>query len=71
MNERQQKLEKTKQYFLKNFVEDPIDGSCFDCDFLDAMNFLQRKYAKTDQERRTEEAEIEHNRMLGNQAYSM
>ena len=45
MNERQRKIENTKQYFLKNFVEDPFDGTGFDCDFLDAMNELIERYA--------------------------
>lgn len=54
MNERQQKLEKTKQYFLKNFVEDPIDGSGFDCDFLGAMNGLIEQYADRSTEHMSE-----------------
>lgn len=45
MNERQQKFEDTKQYFLKNHVEDSINGTGFDCDFLDAMNSLIEQYA--------------------------
>lgn len=44
MNERQLALEKLKDYFLHDLVEDPIDGTGFDCDVLDAINALIDKY---------------------------
>lgn len=37
-------LEAVKQYFLHNHVEDPFDGTNFDCDFLNAIESLKEKY---------------------------
>lgn len=42
---RQEKLEATKQWFLRNMVEDPIDGTEFDCAVLDAFKFLEQQFA--------------------------
>jgi hypothetical protein len=44
MNERQEKIEKLKQFFLRKLVEDPQDGTDFDCDVLTSLEKLERKY---------------------------
>jgi len=41
--ERLQKIKTLRQYFLKNLVEDPQDGTKFDCVVLDAFKELERK----------------------------
>lgn len=38
------KLRVLKKYFLDNLVEDPIDGTKFDCDVLDALCKLEERY---------------------------
>lgn len=41
---RSQKLKILEEYFLKNIVEDPIDGTNFDCDILNHFKILKNKY---------------------------
>ena len=41
---RQQRIEETKQWFLSNCVEDPINGTVFDCAMLDAFHDLELKF---------------------------
>jgi len=45
---RAEKLEAVKQWFLKNHVEDPIDGTIFDCTVLDAIENLQKQFKDTE-----------------------
>ncbi len=44
--ERLEILKNMKKYYLKTYVEDPIDGTNFDCDILDSFNLLIEKYEK-------------------------
>jgi hypothetical protein len=44
---RNERIEQLKQYFLAVHCEDPVDGTTFDCDVLDALKSLEAKY--TDQ----------------------
>lgn len=44
MTERQKKIEALKQYYLYELVEDPIDGTIFDCEVLNALEELENKY---------------------------
>ena len=39
-----EKLTALKSYYLNHLVDDPIDGSRFDCDVLDALDALMGKY---------------------------
>lgn len=41
---RKDRLEVLMLYFLRHLVEDPQDGTLFDCDVMDAIRELQRKY---------------------------
>jgi len=43
---RQEKIEATKQWFLANAVEDPIDGTEFDLAVLDAFKVLENLFAR-------------------------
>lgn len=44
---REQKIQRLRQTFLDFLVEDPIDGTTFDCDVLDALKELEEKYGQT------------------------
>lgn len=37
-------LDQLKLYFLDNFVEDPVDGTEFDCDVLNSLDNLLEEY---------------------------
>lgn len=39
------KLRILELFFLRKLVDDPIDGSEFDCDILDMIKALKKKYA--------------------------
>lgn len=41
---REDKLRILELYYLKFLVEDPIDGTGFDCDILDAIKELKKRY---------------------------
>lgn len=41
---RERRLEILKQYYLAVLVEDGQDGTIFDCDILDAIESLEKKY---------------------------
>jgi len=41
---RVEKLKRLKQYFLHHLVEDPQDGTCFDCMVLDAIEALENVF---------------------------
>lgn len=41
---RTERLNLLKQFFLESLVEDPIDGTRFDCDILDAIEIMEKKY---------------------------
>ena len=43
---RNERLENLKQYFLHILAEDQQEGSEFDCNVLDAIDELQRKYPR-------------------------
>lgn len=43
---RNERLEQLKMYYLKYLVEDPQDGTRFDCDILDMIETLRKKYEK-------------------------
>jgi len=47
---RSERLEDTKQWFLANRVEDPIDGTMFDCAVLDAFRELEIRFANAEVE---------------------
>lgn len=40
----EEKVRHLIEYYLKNLVQDPIDGTRFDCDVLDALESLEKKY---------------------------
>lgn len=42
---RVEKLRILEQYFLHHLVDDPMDGSTFDCDVLDAIKLLKARYS--------------------------
>ena len=44
MKTRVEKLEELKQWFLANLVEDPIDGTAFDCAVLDSVEALKERF---------------------------
>ncbi len=41
---RKVRLDRLKEYYLHNLVEDPQDGTALDCDILDMIEALQKKY---------------------------
>lgn len=41
---RPEKLNRLKMFFLENLVEDSRDGTVFDCDVLDLISTLEKKY---------------------------
>lgn len=41
-----ERLERLKMFFLRVLVEDPLDGTLFDCDVLNAIETLETKYKK-------------------------
>ena len=41
---RAQKIEEVCRYFAAEMSEDPIDGTAFDCDVLDALDAVKKKY---------------------------
>jgi len=43
---RVEKLDMLKKFFLNSLVEDPQDGTEFDCDVLDAIESLESRYAE-------------------------
>lgn len=46
---RPERIEAVLQYFLKNLVEDPIDGTAFDCDVIETLDVLKKKYLAQEQ----------------------
>jgi hypothetical protein len=42
---REQRLTTLELFYLENLVEDPRDGTVFDCDVLDTIKALKLKYA--------------------------
>ncbi len=50
MNERQNKIEALKQYYLKELVEDPQDGTPFDSSIIDALDRLITTWGDTPDE---------------------
>ena len=43
---RTERLEKLKMHFLNELVEDPINGTLFDCDVLEAIKQLEEKWKR-------------------------
>lgn len=43
---REEKLRLVELYYLRHLVEDPQDGTDFDCDILDAIKALRAKYVQ-------------------------
>jgi len=41
---RQERLERLKQYYLRYLVEDPQDGTTFDCAILDFLRDMEEEY---------------------------
>ena len=41
---REDKLRMLELYYLRHLVEDPQDGTPFDCDILDAIKSLREKH---------------------------
>ena len=41
---REDKLRAWELFYLRNMAEDPRDGTVFDCDILDAIKELRKKY---------------------------
>jgi hypothetical protein len=41
---RQERLDDLLKYFFQQAVEDPIDGTPFDSDVMEAIDNLKRKY---------------------------
>ena len=42
-NDRVNRLQSVIEFYCENFVEDPINGTRFDCDVLDSLAEFQRK----------------------------
>ena len=61
MNERQNKLDRMKQYFLRELAEDQQNGTVFDSQVLDDIDGLKRQFADSpakDYHRNDEEKEL-------------
>lgn len=43
---RAEKVQNLIEYFCRNLAEDPQDGTEFDCDVLDALEAVERRYKK-------------------------
>lgn len=43
---RHERIQDVLEYFYDVHVEDPLDGTSFDCDVMDALIDLRRKYEK-------------------------
>lgn len=41
---RTESIQKLKQYYLDHLVEDPYEGTSFDCKILDFLNVLEEKW---------------------------
>lgn len=43
---RAEKVQNLIEYFCRNLAEDPQDGTEFDCDVIDALEAVERRYKK-------------------------
>lgn len=41
---RHERIDILKEFFLENLVEDPIDGTSFDCDVLDTLEAIKERH---------------------------
>jgi hypothetical protein len=44
MSNYKKSIEGIKQHYIDNYLEDPLDGSLFDCDVFDFLDYLKHKY---------------------------
>jgi len=50
---REEVITKLKKYFINEFLEDFPDGSVFDCDVLDTLDVLGKRWGVPDEENET------------------